>query len=129
MKSKSQEPLVSRLIAESEKQAGDVTVVEVRIGMRYTGVRLEDGRCGVAYTFREAGAGACGSFQGLRPLAGRRADVILGLLASLNPIEARSSGRRPAVPSGSPGAPPRTPCPEPPPGGPDRCLRTRRAHQ
>ena len=35
-------------------------VADVRIGLGYTGVLLDDGRCGLAYTFRQGtGAGCC----------------------------------------------------------------------
>jgi len=80
--------VVARLVAEARERAGDATVSDVRIGLRYLGVRLNDDRCGVSYTFRADGDGACGSFRGLRPLAGRRADELLELLGSPNSIEA-----------------------------------------
>lgn len=41
-------------------QAEGPCVADVRIGLGYTGVLLDDGRCGLAYTFRQGtGAGCC----------------------------------------------------------------------
>jgi uncharacterized protein len=39
--------------------AGARTVTDVRIGLGYTAVQLDNGRCGLAYTFRHATGGGC----------------------------------------------------------------------
>jgi uncharacterized protein (DUF4213/DUF364 family) len=62
-------------------------VEDVRIGLGYTALKLQDGSAGVALTFRhEAGCG-CAVFDGLTPLAGRPASHLLPLLASPDPIQ------------------------------------------
>jgi uncharacterized protein (DUF4213/DUF364 family) len=67
--------------------ANDLTVADVRIGLGYSAVLLEDRRAGVAYTFlHELGTG-CSVFRGLRPLAGRRASDLLALFDSPNLVE------------------------------------------
>ncbi len=63
-------------------------VSDVRIGLGYTGVMLEDGRAGVAYTFREEAKGGCSVFRKFRPVSGRRSSELVALLESDDPIEA-----------------------------------------
>jgi len=62
-------------------------VADVRIGLGYTGVRLEGGRAGLAYTFRNEAGHGCSVFQRLRPLSGRSASDLIPLLPSRDPIE------------------------------------------
>jgi uncharacterized protein (DUF4213/DUF364 family) len=62
--------------------AREFRVAEARIGPGYTAVVLEDGRTGVAYTFRDGLPDGCSVFRGLRPLAGRSAVELLALLES-----------------------------------------------
>jgi len=73
------------LLAEPARRA---EVIDVRIGLGYTAVRLTDDRVGVAYTFREDATGGCAVFTALRPLAGRPAGELLALLESRDPVEA-----------------------------------------
>ncbi len=76
---------IARILQESVR---DARVAEVRIGLGYTAVLLEDGRAGVAFTFRQDARGGCSVFHGLRPLAGRAASELLQLLRSTDCIEA-----------------------------------------
>jgi uncharacterized protein (DUF4213/DUF364 family) len=76
---------VARILLERDRGA---VVSDVRIGLGYTGVMLEDGRAGVAYTFREQAKGGCSVFQKLRPLSGRHSSELVPLLPSNDPIEA-----------------------------------------
>jgi uncharacterized protein (DUF4213/DUF364 family) len=76
--------VVTRL-ADAAKSA---CVSDVRIGLGYTAVALEDGRAGLAYTFRHEAGEGCDAFRGLRPLAGRPASALLPLLTSTDPLEA-----------------------------------------
>lgn len=69
-------------------QAQGVNARDVRIGLGYTAVQLEDERTGVAYTFRDCAQGGCTIFQRFRPIAGKRAAELLELLNSSDPIEA-----------------------------------------
>ncbi len=68
--------------------AGKARVAEVRIGLGYTAVQLEDGGTGVAYTFHREAQGGCSVFNGLRPISGRPATDLLPLIESSDPIEA-----------------------------------------
>lgn len=62
-------------------------VADVRIGLGYTAVMLEDGNVGVAYTFRGNGAGGCSVFMGRRPLAGSTTSELLEYLGSSEGVE------------------------------------------
>ena len=62
-------------------------VTDVRIGLGYTAVMLEDGNVGVAYTFRENAPGGCSVFMGKRPLAGSTTTQLLEYLGSTDEIE------------------------------------------
>ncbi len=48
-------------------------VADVRLGLGYTAVQLDDGRCGLAYTFRHELHEGCGVMSEAGTLAGRRA--------------------------------------------------------
>jgi hypothetical protein len=61
---------------------------DVRIGLGYTAVLLDDGAAGVAYTFRDELSRGCSVFQGERPLAGRSAHELLSYIHSHDCIEA-----------------------------------------
>ncbi len=80
--------LVTRIVDQLLSAAKEATVRDVRIGLGYTAVLFEDGRCGVAYTFREQAQGGCSVFRGIRPLAGRVASDLLTLVESSDVIEA-----------------------------------------
>ena len=69
--------MLDALKACAREKAPDRTLVDVRIGLYYTAVLLDDGAAGVAYTFRNEITSGSGSFHGARPLAGKKAiDVI-----------------------------------------------------
>jgi uncharacterized protein (DUF4213/DUF364 family) len=65
----------------------DLAVRDVRLGLGYSAVRLDDDRTGVAYTFRDNHVGGCSVFQGARPLAGKPARDLLEFLESSDKIE------------------------------------------
>lgn len=69
-------------------RAADYTIEDVRLGLGYTAVLLNDGSAGAAFTFRDAFNGGCSAFKGSRTLAGRPAPEILEYLLSSNPLEA-----------------------------------------
>ncbi len=79
---------VHRILERLRTTVGDARVADVRIGLGYTAVALEDGRAGLAYTFRDLAKGGCSVFHGKRPLAGREAADLLSLLTSTDAIEA-----------------------------------------
>lgn len=60
---------------------------DVRIGLGYTSVQIEDGRTGVAYTFGRERMGGCSAFVGERPLAGKTALDLMRYLGSENLLE------------------------------------------
>ena len=76
---------IARILLERDEGA---VVSDVRIGLGYTGVMLDDNRAGVAYTFREEAQSGCSVFRKLRPLSGRHSSELVALLPSDDPIEA-----------------------------------------
>ncbi len=79
---------VAARIGSCLEEAGDRTrVADARVGLVYTAVMLDDGRVGLAYTFPRGSQEGCSPLGGLRPLAGRRASELLGLLCSPRPLE------------------------------------------
>lgn len=66
---------------------GDARVRDVRIGLSYTAVQLEDGRAGVAYTMGRDGAAGCTAFRGSRPLAAKRVEHLVDFLQSSDLLE------------------------------------------
>ena len=67
--------------------AKEIKVSDVRIGLGYTAVLLENGNAGVAYTFRDDVPGGCSAYQNIRPIAGRPATDLIGLFETQDPIE------------------------------------------
>jgi uncharacterized protein (DUF4213/DUF364 family) len=64
--------------------AGEATAQDVRVGLGYTAVRLNNGSCGLAYTFRdEAGEGCC-VMREAGSIAGRPARELAGWAKELN---------------------------------------------
>ena len=67
--------------------ARGVKVRDVRIGLGYTAVLLENGQAGVALTSHESMTRGCTAFNGLHPLKGREARDLLAFLGSTDKIE------------------------------------------
>lgn len=63
------------------------TIADVRIGLGYTAVMLDNGRVGVAYTFHRDIQGGCDVFKGKGSLIGRKAPDLVSLLSSSDKIE------------------------------------------
>jgi uncharacterized protein (DUF4213/DUF364 family) len=80
--------VAGRIVEALIPEAGKARVADVRLGLGYSAVMLEDGRLGVAYTFGGEKREGCEVFKGLRPLASRQASEILPLLVSADPLEA-----------------------------------------
>ncbi len=76
-----------RIKTVSLELAGERRVMDVRIGLGYTAVLLDDGRLGVAYTFHRDQVGGCTVFKAIRPLAGRKAFELLHLFDSKDMVE------------------------------------------
>jgi uncharacterized protein (DUF4213/DUF364 family) len=77
----------TRLKETALNLATDRTVADVRIGLGYTAVRLDNGQTGVACTFHKDAEGGCTVFKGLRPLQGKPAARVLDMLDAADPIE------------------------------------------
>jgi uncharacterized protein len=80
--------LQDRIEAAALALAEGVRVADVRIGLGYTAVLLDNGQAGVAYTFLDEAAGGCSVYRNIRPLAGRPAGDLLPLFAKGGHIEA-----------------------------------------
>ena len=63
-------------------------VADVRIGLGYTAVLLDNGNAGLAYTFLDEATGGCSVYRNIRPLAGRPAEDLLALFTAGGRIEA-----------------------------------------
>jgi uncharacterized protein (DUF4213/DUF364 family) len=61
---------------------------DIRIGLGYTAVLLDDGRCGLAYTLRDKIEPGCGVIAGAGTLAGRPAGDLAALARSADPLDA-----------------------------------------
>ena len=73
---------IRNLLAPKAERA---TIADVRIGLKYTSVRLDNGRCGVSWTSQE-GAECCSANPGVAPLAGRSAQELLDMLLDPTPM-------------------------------------------
>ncbi|MBU2498680.1 MAG: DUF364 domain-containing protein [Proteobacteria bacterium] len=76
-----------RIRKQVATDASRVNVQEVRIGLGYTAVMLENGQTGVAFTFQEKMPRGCSVLGGLHPLSGRKASDLLALMDSSNRVE------------------------------------------
>jgi uncharacterized protein (DUF4213/DUF364 family) len=85
----SRPPIVAEeLVRVALEQNEGGGLVDVRLGLGYTGVVLEDGHAGLAYTFRDEAGHGCSVFHGLRPLAERSPSDLVSFLPSEDRIEA-----------------------------------------
>jgi uncharacterized protein (DUF4213/DUF364 family) len=64
--------LIDRIIEHGLKSAGLHKAADIRIGLGYTAVLLEDGRCGLAYTLHEKEYESCCVMPDAGSLAGRK---------------------------------------------------------
>jgi len=79
--------LRKRLIDILEPSCAGHVIRDVRIGLGYTGVQLDDCRTGVAYTLGRDLFRGCTAFSGKRPIAGRPAVEALRYLDSEGLVE------------------------------------------
>lgn len=80
--------IVEDLLAELRPRCAGQTVMDVRIGLGYTAVRLDGGGCGLAYTFRDEAAPGCNVLREAGRLAGRPAMELAEWCTRFNAIEA-----------------------------------------
>jgi uncharacterized protein (DUF4213/DUF364 family) len=62
------------------------TVTELRIGLGYTAVGLDNGRCGIAYTYREEAREGCSAVREAGTLAGRTAAELASWVKRLDAV-------------------------------------------
>jgi len=67
-------------------QAAEHRADDVRIGLGYTAVLLDNGRCGLAYTFRHETGGGCCAFPEAGSISGRPATELLSYANSTDVI-------------------------------------------
>ena len=65
-----------------KKHCQEKIIADIRIGLGYTGVLLEDGSAGVAYTFKDSLPEGCSIFIGNRPLKGKSTHKVLNYIGS-----------------------------------------------
>lgn len=80
--------LIDNLIAYVLPQTYGKQVKDVRAGLGYTCVQLEDGSCGLAYTFRNQLGNCCGTLNEAGNLIGRSAPEIVPWAKSGNRLMA-----------------------------------------
>jgi len=74
--------LVERLLVKARQR----TAKDVRVGIGYTAVQLDDGRCGLAYTLRDEIQEGCCVIKAAGTLAGRPASELAEWARSLDPV-------------------------------------------
>ena len=80
--------MIAKRIHEAlQGEATQARVVDVRIGLGYTAVRIDSESAGVAYTPREDLTHGCSVLHAAGSLAGRPATDLLSLLESSRPVE------------------------------------------
>lgn len=80
--------IAERLIALASERIGDQRVVDVRVGLRYTAVVLEDGGLGLALTFLDGWEHSCQAFDAIPSPVGRPGVDLLPGLSSDMPVVA-----------------------------------------
>ena len=65
--------LNDEIVKHGLELAAGHTAIDIRIGLGYTAVLLDDGRCGLAYTLHEKEYESCCVMPDAGKLAGRRA--------------------------------------------------------
>jgi uncharacterized protein (DUF4213/DUF364 family) len=78
------EELTGRILSGSPSSR----IVDFRAGLGYTAAQLDDGRCGVAYTFREAAQESCCVIREAGSIAGRPAAEVAAWARSADPVVA-----------------------------------------
>lgn len=79
--------ILKLLKSQAQEKANNRTIKDVRIGLCYTAVLLDNGATGVAYTFHHDVPPGCGGFREEKPVVGRKADDIIQYITSTDLIE------------------------------------------
>lgn len=80
--------IIDDLIQQALEHAGQRTLKDVRAGLGYTCVLLEDDACGLAYTFREELGEYCGTLSEAGSLIGKAGLEIIPWALSKNRVKA-----------------------------------------
>ena len=79
--------ICTKLVKMFYDKAKKHTVKDVRVGPGYTAVVLDNGKCGVAYTFRADASKGCGLIKEAGTLAGRNASELIHFYPTHNSIK------------------------------------------
>ncbi|MBN1568633.1 MAG: DUF364 domain-containing protein [Acidobacteria bacterium] len=74
--------LVDEIVEQGLAMADPHIAVDIRIGLGYTAVRLENGRCGLGYTLHEKEYESCCVMPDAGSLAGRKASELIAWMKS-----------------------------------------------
>lgn len=77
----------NQIKGQLQSAAKDRTIADVRIGLGYTAVMLDNGQTGVGFTFHQDMPERCSLFTGSLPLEGRPASEMLEFIGSSKKIE------------------------------------------
>lgn len=80
--------IANRLIDQAMSEAGDRKIKDIRAGLSYTAVMLDDDACGLAYTFRNELGCFCGILHEAGSIIGRNASEVIPWLSSKNLLKA-----------------------------------------
>jgi uncharacterized protein (DUF4213/DUF364 family) len=80
--------IIDEILERSAAKAEGRTVKDVRIGLGYVAVQLDDGGCGLAYTFREDASEGCCVMRDAGTIAGRPAAELIRWAGAPDPIAA-----------------------------------------
>ncbi len=78
--------IIDELIEEAEPMLAHRTIADVRVGLGYTGVLLDDGTCGLAGTVTDGASRGCTALPEAGELLGRGAFEISQMALSANPV-------------------------------------------
>jgi uncharacterized protein len=75
--------LADEIYTEGLAIAAEHRVADIRVGLGYTAVALEDGRCGLAYTLHEKEYESCTVIAEAGTLVGRKSSELISWMNSL----------------------------------------------
>jgi hypothetical protein len=79
--------IIKEILESAEASLKERIVEEVRIGLGYTAVKLDDGSCGLAATLRQEITGCCSLVERAGELSGCQADSLSKLALSTDVLE------------------------------------------
>jgi len=80
--------IFERLTENALLHAGKRTISDIRIGLRYTAVLLNDGSCGVAYTYQDGSACGCHVLRDAGHMTGKPVSELIPFLLEPNTLRA-----------------------------------------